>query len=159
MAPCGPRRSANWPAATVPTSQATMNALKAHPKSDNPPSERTAVGSTGTTPMPSAANEVTERRMPTVSARRSGANTPVLGASQPDVDVHLSPQVLQPLLSRTLERVEQGLLLHLVFHLIERRYVRFAAVHQDDDRVVGANAHGYRVRDGARRRSAHGVLN
>ena len=51
----GPRASLSWPAATMPTTFATRNAVNAQPNAPSPCSSRAAVGSAGVTAIASKA--------------------------------------------------------------------------------------------------------
>jgi hypothetical protein len=72
----GPRRSASRPAATMPTTLPSMNALNTQPYSRRPPRSRTTTGMTVTTASASDATNVTVRTSPAVSARVCGAQSP-----------------------------------------------------------------------------------
>ena len=72
----GPRRSASRPAATMPTTLPSMNALNTQPYRRNPPRSRATTGITVTTASASDATKVIVSTSPAVSARACGAHSP-----------------------------------------------------------------------------------
>src|SRR6266568_5613811 len=77
----GPRRSAARPAATIPTTVPSMNALNTNPYRLSPCRSLATSGITVTTASASAATNVIVAARPTVSARRSAAQSPSVIAS------------------------------------------------------------------------------